>query len=346
MDLAHHDLETKAGFAPDNPLQDAHVTHGELMRAFEAFKEANDERLASIERRSATCCSRRRSRASMPRSTPRPASRRTDAEIGAAPSRPRDGMRSASRASTRRRSTPMCAPAKARACARSKSRRCRSAPIRMAAIWCRSSSSTRSASGSRRSRRSARIAGVREIQRQRLQEAVHDHRPRDRLGRRDRVAHRQTNSPMLDALSFPAMELYAMPAATADAAGGLRGQHRRVDRRRGRAGLRGAGGHGLRHRRRHQQAEGLSRLHHGRQRVVGAGASSATSRPAMPAPSRTTDPSDVLVDLIYALKAGYRQNAHVRDEPQDAEPRSASSRIPTATISGSRRRGRRAAAPR
>ena len=31
-----------------------------------------------------------------------------------------------------------------------------------------------------------------------------------------------------------------------------------------------------------------------------------------------SNPSDVLVDLIYALKAGYRQNARVRDEPQDA----------------------------
>jgi len=42
MDInTHNDLETKAGI----PL-DAVVTHGELMRAFEAFKEANDERLA------------------------------------------------------------------------------------------------------------------------------------------------------------------------------------------------------------------------------------------------------------------------------------------------------------
>ena len=41
MDIdTHAELETKAGI----PL-DAVVAHGEMMRAFEAFKEANDERL-------------------------------------------------------------------------------------------------------------------------------------------------------------------------------------------------------------------------------------------------------------------------------------------------------------
>ena len=48
---------------------------------------------------------------------------------------------------------------------------------------------------------------------------------------------------------------------------------------------------------------------HGRRRDPGHGASSATSRPASPALRRPSDPSDVLVDLVYALKAGYRQNA-------------------------------------
>jgi hypothetical protein len=47
MDVAlHESLETKAGFAPD---AHAHVTHGEMMRTFDAFKAANDERIASIE---------------------------------------------------------------------------------------------------------------------------------------------------------------------------------------------------------------------------------------------------------------------------------------------------------
>ena len=41
MDIDYPDrLETKAGIP-----HDAVVTHGEMMRAFEAFKETNDERL-------------------------------------------------------------------------------------------------------------------------------------------------------------------------------------------------------------------------------------------------------------------------------------------------------------
>jgi HK97 family phage major capsid protein len=45
MDI-HDTLETKAGYAPD-----AVVTHGELMRTFEAFKAANDERIDAVERK-------------------------------------------------------------------------------------------------------------------------------------------------------------------------------------------------------------------------------------------------------------------------------------------------------
>jgi len=44
----HDTLETKAG-----PGTDAAVTYAEMMRSFEAFKAANDERLDAIERRSA-----------------------------------------------------------------------------------------------------------------------------------------------------------------------------------------------------------------------------------------------------------------------------------------------------
>jgi HK97 family phage major capsid protein len=48
MDIdTHNELETKAGI----PL-DAVVTHGEMMRAFEAFKDANDEHQALSDKRS------------------------------------------------------------------------------------------------------------------------------------------------------------------------------------------------------------------------------------------------------------------------------------------------------
>ena len=51
-----------------------------------------------------------------------------------------------------------------------------------------------------------------------------------------------------------------------------------------------------------------------------------------------SNPSDKLIDLVYALKAGYRQNAQLRDEPQDAGGDPQAEGRATATTSGSRRR--------
>src|SRR5215203_5068996 len=49
MEIDRYDnLETKAGLPPD-----AVVTHDEMMRTFAAFKESNDERIAALESRSA-----------------------------------------------------------------------------------------------------------------------------------------------------------------------------------------------------------------------------------------------------------------------------------------------------
>ena len=65
MDIdTHNELETKAGI----PL-DAVVTHAEMMRAFEAFKETNDERLDR--NATATSCWKKSSRASTDASTRR-----------------------------------------------------------------------------------------------------------------------------------------------------------------------------------------------------------------------------------------------------------------------------------
>ena len=126
--------------------------------------------------------------------------------------------------------------------------------------------------------------------RQRLQEAVHDHGPAvGWVGETD--ARTQTTSPTLDSLSFPAMELYAMPAATATLLDDAAVEHRRVARRRGRAGVRRAGGRRLRQRRRHQQAEGLPAVHDDRGIAPGPGPRSATSRPAPPARSTSTSRS-------------------------------------------------------
>ena len=46
-------FETKAGFVPDAPMTHAPVTHAEMMRTFDAFKAANDERIDAVERKAA-----------------------------------------------------------------------------------------------------------------------------------------------------------------------------------------------------------------------------------------------------------------------------------------------------
>ena len=76
---------------------DALATHDDVMRAFEAFKAANDERLDDRAARGRRRCSRRRSRASTPRSTRSSAARRADAEVGAARARPRRARRGVAR---------------------------------------------------------------------------------------------------------------------------------------------------------------------------------------------------------------------------------------------------------
>jgi HK97 family phage major capsid protein len=122
-------------------------------------------------------------------------------------------------------------------------------------------------------------------------------------------ARTQTTSPTLDALSFPAMELYAMPAATAtlleDAAVNI-DQWLAAEVEQAFAEQEGAAfvaGDGV------NKPKGFlayttvanSSWSWGNIGYIASGAAGA-----FPA----SDPSDVLVDLIYAVKAGYRQNGH------------------------------------
>jgi len=120
-------------------------------------------------------------------------------------------------------------------------------------------------------------------------------------------ARTQTNSPPLDALSFPAMELYAMPAATATL---LDDSAINIDEwiaaevelsfavQEGAAFVSGDGVN---------KPKGFlasptvanAAWSWGNLGVIATGAAGAFP---------VDDPSDVLVDLIYALKAGYRQN--------------------------------------
>ncbi len=117
----------------------------------------------------------------------------------------------------------------------------------------------------------------------------------------------QTTSPPLDALSFPAMELYAMPAATATL---LDDSAVNIDEwiaseveltfavQEGAAFVNG---------------DGSSKPKGFLQYDTVANASWAWSKLGYVASGASAafpddDPSDLLVDLIYALKAGYRQN--------------------------------------
>uniref|UniRef100_Q07QD2 Phage major capsid protein, HK97 family n=1 Tax=Rhodopseudomonas palustris (strain BisA53) TaxID=316055 RepID=Q07QD2_RHOP5 len=121
-------------------------------------------------------------------------------------------------------------------------------------------------------------------------------------------ARTQTASPTLDALSFPAMELYAMPAATATL---LDDSAVNIDEWIA------------------SEVELVFAVQEGAAFVAGDGVNKPKGFVSYPAVANTSwswgnlgyiasgaagafaasSPSDVLVDLIYALKAGYRQNA-------------------------------------
>jgi len=122
-------------------------------------------------------------------------------------------------------------------------------------------------------------------------------------------ARTQTTSPVLDSISFPAMELYAMPAATAtlleDSAVNidewLAGEVEQVFAvQEGAAFVAGDGTN---------KPKGFlsyTNVANATWTWGNIGYIATGSAGAFPA----SNPSDVLVDLIYALKAGYRQNGH------------------------------------
>ncbi len=129
------------------------------------------------------------------------------------------------------------------------------------------------------------IAGVRQISSNVYKKPFMTAGAGGRLGRRDRRAHADQYADARRAV-VPGDGALRHAGGDRDAARGLRGQHRPVDRAGGRAGLRRAGRHRLRHRRRQQQAEGLPRLHHGRRRLVDLGQYRLSRDAASPPPSR------------------------------------------------------------
>lgn len=121
-------------------------------------------------------------------------------------------------------------------------------------------------------------------------------------------ARTQTASPSLDALSFPAMELYAMPAATStlldDAAvdldAWLAGEIDQVFAEQ--EGMAFVSGDGVNKPKGFLSYTNVANASWswGNLGYVASGAAGSFA---------ASNPSDTLIDLIYALRAGYRQNA-------------------------------------
>lgn len=297
-------LETKAGIPPE-----AIVTHGEMQRAFDAFKEANDQRLADIGKRRAD-----------PLLEEKVA--RINDVVGA-------HQRQLEEITVKSARPPLGSEHKApqthdqlehKAAFGEYVRRGESANLRALEMKAMSVGSNpdggytvpveiEKAIGARLATISPirKIAGVREISGNVYKKPFMTTGPAvGWVGETD--VRTQTASATLDSLSFPAMELYAMPAATAtlleDSAVNidewLAGEVEQVfASQEGAAFVNGDGTN---------KPKGFlqyTTVANGSWSWGNIGYIASGAAGAFPA----SNPSDVLVDLIYAVKAGYRQNA-------------------------------------
>jgi HK97 family phage major capsid protein len=300
MDIdTHNDLETKAGIP-----HDAVVTHGEMMRAFEAFKETNDERLAR--RDSDVVLEEKLARIN---STIDAQARRLD-NIALKSARPAIGHD---------RGRAHISPEHKQAF-EAYVRSGEAGGLRALEVKAMSAGSNtdggylvppeiEQAIGERLTAISPirAIAGQRTISGNVYKKPFMTAGPAvGWVGETDVRA--QTASPVLDELSFPAMELYAQPAATAtlleDAAVNIdQWLAQEVDQvfaaQEGTAFVAGDGSNKPKGFLSYTTVDNAA-WSWGNIGYVASGAAGA-----FPA----SNPSDVLVDLIYAVKAGYRQNA-------------------------------------
>ena len=300
----HNELETKSGI----PL-DAMVTHAEMMRAFEAFKETNDERLARSEKRAgAVVLDEKLARIDAAMDAQ---ARRLD-EITLKAARPALG---GERAAVRN-----AAALEHKQAFDSYVRSGEAAGLRALEMKALSVGSNPDGGylvppeveteiGRRLTAISPirSIAGVRTISGNVYKKPFMTAGPAvGWVGETD--ARTQTASPTLDELSFPAMELYAMPAATSTL---LEDSAVNIDEwlaqeveqvfaaQEGAAFVTGDGSNKPKGFLSYTTAANAS-WSWGNVGYIASGAAGA-----FPASS----PSDVLVDLIYAVNAGYRQNA-------------------------------------
>ncbi len=301
MDIdTHNELETKAGIP-----QDAVVTHGEMMCAFEAFKEANDERLS---RRDADVVLEEK--LSRINANIDAQGRRLD-EISLKNARPAFGGERGQARSASALEHKAAFEAYVRAGEASGLR-----ALEAKALTIGSNPDggylvppeVETQIGRRLTAISPirGIAGVRTISGNVYKKPFMTAGPAvGWVGETD--ARTQTATPTLDELSFPAMELYAMPAATATL---LEDAAVNIDEWLA------------------QEVEEVFAAQEGTAFVTGDGANKPKGfldyttvdndswtwgnigyiASGVSAGFPASDPSDVLVDLVYAVNAGYRQN--------------------------------------
>ncbi len=297
--------ETKSGI----PL-DAVVTHAEMMRAFETFKETNDERLALEEKRAGDALIDDKLA-------------RIDAAIDAQ-ARRLDEM-------TLKRARPALGHEhkSARSAAALEHKQAFDAYMRggdaagLAALEAKAMSIGSNADGgytvpveieTEIGKRLTAISPIRSIAGARTISANVYKKPFMTAGPAvgwvgETDPRTQTASPTLDQLSFPAMELYAMPAATATL---LEDSAVNIDEwlaqeveavfaaQEGTAFVSGDGSNKPKGFLSYTTVDNAS-WNWGNVGTIASGAAGAFA---------ASNPSDALIDLIYALKAGYRQNAH------------------------------------
>lgn len=303
MDI-DNELETKAGI----PL-DAVVTHADMMRAFEAFKETNDQRVALNEKKSGDVLVEEK--LARINQTIDAQARRLD-DIALKGARPALG---GDRAQVRSQSA-----IEHKAAFESYVRSGEAGGLRALELKALSAGSNPDGGylvppevetqiGQRLTAISPirGIAGVRTISGNVYKKPFMTAGPAvGCVGETD--ARTQTTSPTLDELSFPAMELYAMPAATATL---LEDSAVNIDQwlaqeveqvfaaQEGTAFVTGDGSNKPKGFLSYTTVDNAS-WSWGNIGYIASGAAGAFP---------SSDPSDMLVDLVYAVNAGYRQNA-------------------------------------
>jgi len=295
------ELETKAGI----PL-DAVVTHGDMMRAFEAFKEANDERIAK--RDNDVVLEEKLAR--IDRTIDAQARRLDDITLKSA--RPAIG---GERAAVRSASALEHKAAFEAYVRSGESANLRALEVKALSVGSNPDGGylvppeveTQIGQGLKAISPIRAIAGQRTISANVYKKPFMTAGPAvGWVGETD--ARTQTTSPTLDELSFPAMELYAMPAATAtlleDAAVNIdQWLAQEVETvfaaQEGTAFVSGDGSNKPKGFLSYTSVDNGS-WSWGSIGYVASGAAGAFA---------SSNPSDALVDLVYAVNAGYRQNA-------------------------------------